>query len=200
VSPRQAGSVCGCSAKTADTKCAAVSVTRSPMHPFSMLRTAIDVEEPSGPGEILLHKLTMRRLGCTVLMGLFAMVGGADGPNPGVPNIPAMQALWAKIKAQLAGPDGPEFFDKYLRDTELPYLCGVVLSSDPKNQPLLLVLAMSDKFRAEIDLRVEPGHWTEKIRGGAEIIFRGVARSFSQQPFRLTIETKEVVHVHKPGR
>ena len=125
-----------------------------------------------------------------------ASIAGAQQRKPGVPDIPAMQALWANLKAQLAGPNGEKYFQENLRNTELPYFYGMVLSSIPKDQTRVLVLAMSDKSTPEVALSVEPGHLTEGVRDGAEVIFQGVATAFSKQPFRLTISTSETVRVH----
>ena len=127
---------------------------------------------------------------------LLASIAGAQQRKPGVPDIPAMQALWANLKAQLAGPNGEKYLQENLRNTELPYLYGMVLSSIPKDQTRVLVLAMSDKSTPEVALSVEPGHLTEGVRDGAEVIFQGVATAFSKQPFRLTISTSETVRVH----
>ena len=111
-----------------------------------------------------------------------------------------MQALWVRLKAALTAPNGENYWERGVKDAELPYLYGTVLSSDPKDQPRVLVLAMSDRSTAEVTLRVEPGHLEETVQDGAEIIFKGVAREFSKQPFRLTIETDGAVRVHEPRR
>ena len=138
----------------------------------------------------------MPRFVWAVLLMLLASIAGAQQGKPGVPGIPAMQALWANLKAQLAGPNGEKYFQENLRNTELPYFYGMVLSSIPKDQTRVLVLAMSDKSTPEVALSVEPGHLTEGVRDGAEVIFQGVATAFSKQPFRLTISTSETVRVH----
>ena len=138
----------------------------------------------------------MARSVWAVLFMLLATLAGAQQRKPGVPDIPAMQALWANLKAQLAGSNGEKYFQENLRNTELPYLYGMVLSSTPNDQTRVLVLAMSDKSTPEVALSVEPGHLTEGVRDGAEVIFQGVATAFSKQPFRLTISTSEAVRVH----
>ena len=137
----------------------------------------------------------MLRFVWAVLLMFLASIAGAQQRKPGVPDIPAMQALWANLKAQLAGPNGEKYFQENLSNTELPYLYGMVLSSTPKDQTRVFVLAMSDKSTPELALSVEPGHLTEGVRDGAEVIFQGVATTFSKQPFRLTIITSEAVRV-----
>jgi hypothetical protein len=50
----------------------------------------------------------------------------------------------------------------------------------PKDQPHVLVLAMSDKSTPEVSFRVEAGHLTDSVRYGAEVIFEGVPTAFSK--------------------
>ncbi len=137
----------------------------------------------------------MRRLIWGVAIMLLVGPVRAQLPKPGVPDIPAMQALWANIKRQLSAPDGEKYFEENLRDSALPYLYGVVLSATPRDRPSSLVLAMSDKSTPEVSLELE-GRATETIRDGAEIIFDGVAKSFTQRPFRLTIALLGTIRVH----
>jgi hypothetical protein len=135
-----------------------------------------------------------------VLAGLLASTGPAQQRKPGVPDIPAMQALWAAVKAKLTGPNAQDYFEHGMQGAQLPYLYGVVLSSTPENQPRVLVIAMSDKSTPEVTLTLEPGHLKEKVRDRTEIMFKGVPTAFSKEPFRLTIETSETVRVHEPSR
>lgn len=100
----------------------------------------------------------MPRFVWALLFMLLASIAGAQQRKPGVPDIPAMQALWANLKVQLAGPNGEKYFLENLRNTEPSYLYGMVLSSTPNNQTRVLVLAMSDKSTPEVALLVEPGH------------------------------------------
>jgi len=100
----------------------------------------------------------------------------------------------------LTGPNGQKYWEEQLKGADLPYLYGIVLSSDPKDQPRILVLAMSDKSTPEVTLAVKASHLTEKVRDGAEVIFKGVPTAFSTQPFRVTIETSQAVRVHERNR
>jgi len=141
------------------------------------------------------------RFVCALAIVLLAPHIGAQQREPGVPDIPAMQALWANVKSALSGPNGQKYFEENLKDFELPYLYGVVISSTPKDQPHVLVLAMSDKSTPEVSLTVEGGgHLTQGVRDGAEVIFEGVPTAFSKQPFRLTITTRQKVRVHDPSQ
>ena len=139
----------------------------------------------------------MPRFVCALAIVLLAPHIRAQQREPGVPDIPAMQALWASVKSALTGPNGQKYFEENLKDFELPYLYGIVLSSTPKNEPSVLVIAMSDKSTPEVTLKVESGHLVEAIHDGAEIMFKGVPKAFSKQPFRLTIEARDTVRIHE---
>jgi hypothetical protein len=136
-------------------------------------------------------------------LALMFLASGAGAPQgkPGVPDIPAMQTLWASLKVALTGPNGQEYFERNLKESDIPYLYGIVLSSTPKDQPRVLVLAMSDRSTPEVTLKVtDNGHMKEPVPDGTEVIFKGVPTEFSRQPFRLTFETLEAVRVHEPHR
>ena len=142
----------------------------------------------------------MQRLLWAVAFLALLGTAGAQQREPGVPDIPAMQALWSAVKAQLTGPNGQKYWEEQMKGADLPYLYGTVLSSDPKDQPRILVLPMTDKSTPEVTLAVKPSHLTEKVPDGAEIIFKGVPGAFSKQPFRVMIETSQAVRVHEPNR
>ena len=140
----------------------------------------------------------MQRFSWGVTFLLLTVSGETQQREPGVPDIPAMHALWAELKTQLSGPHGEKWFEENLRDSQLPYLHGILLSGTPKDQPHVLVLAMSDNSTPEVNLTVEDGHLTEKVREGSEVLFQGVAIAFSAKPFRLMITTDQPVKVHDP--
>jgi hypothetical protein len=131
-------------------------------------------------------------------IGMVLLIGSLQAQRqPGVPDVAAMQALWAGVKSRLSAPDGEKYFEDTLKDTQFPHLCGLVLSATPKDNPDLLVLAMSDKSMPEVSLKLDR-RATESIREGDEIIFEGAARSFTRQPFRLTIITSDLIRIHDP--
>ena len=43
--------------------------------------------------------------------------------------------LWRAIKQGLSGPHGREYFDKNLKDAQLPTLYGTLVSSSPADHP-----------------------------------------------------------------
>ena len=113
-------------------------------------------------------------------------------------NIPDMQRLWGALKQQLAGPNGQRYFEDNLKDSALPFLYGTVLSALPKDKPVLVIVAMSDKSTREVNLRMEAA-LTDELPAGTEVLFRGVATGFSPDPFRLTIEPTAIrVHEARP--
>jgi hypothetical protein len=126
---------------------------------------------------------------------LLASTGGAQQPSPGVPDITAMQTLWARIRTQLVGPNGEKWFKENMQDAELPYLHGIVVAGTPKDQPRVLVLAMSDKSTPEVILAITSAQLPEGAREGTGVSFLGIASAFSKQPFRLAIRTEQPVRV-----
>jgi hypothetical protein len=141
----------------------------------------------------------MSRFIGAVILALMAQNAVAQERKPGVPDIPAMQFLWTRIKAALTGPNGEKYWESGMKGAEVPYLYGIVLSSTPKDQPNHLVLAMSDKSTPEVTLEIE-SHLKESVSDGAEIMFQGVATDFTKQPFNLTIRTDEAIRIHEPNR
>jgi len=69
------------------------------------------------------------------------------------------QQLWSSIKTELTGPNAQEYFDGNFKAALVPggaggvsRLTGTLLSVEPKEQPRVLVLAMSDRTRPEVTL------------------------------------------------
>ena len=140
----------------------------------------------------------MRRFFRVALLLALAGIAGAQRSAPGVPDIPAMQRLWSVMKNQLSGPNGQAYFENNLKGSELPFLYGTVLSALPKDKPLLVILAMSGKSEPEVNLRMAAA-LTDELPAGTEVLFRGEAREFSSDPFRLTISPDAIrVHTARP--
>ena len=130
----------------------------------------------------------MRRFFRVVLLLTLTGIAGAQ-------DVPAMQQLWAAIKSSLSGPNGQTYYETKLKDSALPFLHGTVLSASPKDKPLLVILAMSDKSTREVELRMQAA-LTGELPPGTEVIFEGVAIDFSPEPFRLMI-FPQTIRVHK---
>jgi hypothetical protein len=116
-------------------------------------------------------------------------------PQTAAPDVPAMHRLWSVLKSQLTAPNGQEWFDQNLRDSELPYLHATFLSSGRKDGSTVLQLALSDKTTSEVELTIDSGLVPEGLGGGAEVMFRGVATAFAGQPFRLSVEATHLARM-----
>lgn len=103
-----------------------------------------------------------------------------------------VQQLWSTIKRALTDTDGQEYFDNSFKGAMVPggagglwYLSGTLLSAEPKEQPGVLVLAISDRCTPEVTLRFKDSKWNDShITGpllpGSLIQFEGVATSFKK--------------------
>lgn len=90
-------------------------------------------------------------------------------------------AQWKNIKAGLLG--DAAYFDQ-MKGAALPKLRGKVVSAEPKK----IVLALSDATTPEVTLEFET---PVKADEGATLQFVGVAKSFSKEPFMLTLDVLE---------
>jgi hypothetical protein len=93
-----------------------------------------------------------------------------------------MLAQWKNLKAGLEGE--ASFFDQ-MRDAKLPDLQGTVVSAGPRS----VVLAMSDSTTPEVTLNFES---PVRAEVGSKITFKGVAKSFSKEPFMLNLAIDEM--------
>jgi len=99
-------------------------------------------------------------------------------------------AMWLGIKKELAGPNGPQYFESNMKDAAVPEFKGTVVEGKPacrskeilvsvpepgqQNAPVVISL----KLDAALTGKPEPG----------EIEFKGVPKAFSSEPFLLTME------------
>lgn len=97
--------------------------------------------------------------------------------------------LWRNLKAALTAPDGAAYFDKSLKDTQLPTLKGKVVRLEPEVRPKTLVLALEDGVTPDATLKFEmplPG----KVDPGVELMFEGVSQSFTASPFMVVFNVE----------
>jgi hypothetical protein len=99
---------------------------------------------------------------------------------------PQAQDLWLLLKKALMTTDGPEYFEMGMKGALLPPLAGKLVSATPTDHPSILLLAM-DGDQPQVTLRLGHGYKTP-IAVGSIITFEGVALSFTQEPFMLTLE------------
>ena len=101
-------------------------------------------------------------------------------------------ALWTRIKAQLSGPGGEEYFISGLKDSALPRLGGVIVAAKPTCRPyqLLVAVKMPDEATmppAEIALKLDKP-LSGAVVTGSEFGFEGVPAAFTPNPFMLTMD------------
>jgi len=99
-------------------------------------------------------------------------------------------AMWVKLKTALDAPEGPQYFDSGLKEAEAPKLKGKLVSQSPALRPKTLVLALSDATTPEVTINLAtplPG----KAEPGTELTFVGVAKTFTQKPFMITMDVDD---------
>lgn len=98
-------------------------------------------------------------------------------------------AFWKRIKDELVGPNGQAYFDSSMKDAQIPELTGYLVEQKGKQ----LVIAISDKTTPEITLEFE-APVAGKADPGTELTFTGVGKSFSKEPFMVTmgVERKDL--------
>jgi hypothetical protein len=101
-------------------------------------------------------------------------------------------ALWMRIKAQLSGAGGEEYFTTGLKDSALPRLRGVIVTSKPPCRPnqLLVAVKMPEQATippAEIALKLDKP-LSGSVAAGSEFGFEGVPSAFTPSPFLLTMD------------
>jgi hypothetical protein len=102
-------------------------------------------------------------------------------------------ALWMKIKAALSGAAGEEYFTSSFKDSNVPQLKGVLVEAKPACRPKELLVSVplpdSPAGQPEIVLKLDkPLAGKPDIQ--SEFHWQGVPAAFTQNPFRLTMETE----------
>ena len=108
-----------------------------------------------------------------------------------------MLALWMSIKKELAGPNGPAYFDEKVKDALIPSgalgveaFKGTVISQTPATRPKEVVVGIADAKTPEVTLKFEtplPG----KAEPGTVIEFEGTPKTFTPDPFNVTFEVEK---------
>jgi hypothetical protein len=94
-------------------------------------------------------------------------------------------ALWKNLHNELSGPNGQQYFDSGLKEAAVPRLRGTVVSHTSKS----IVLALSDKTTPEVTLELDTPI-AGKAEPGTVIEFEGVGKSFTKEPFMLTMDAE----------
>ena len=99
--------------------------------------------------------------------------------------------LWRSIKRELSGPHGREYFEKSLKDVQLPTLYGTLVSSTPADHPDTFLVAMADSSGPEVKLKLN-GRLERPLPAGTPVKFVGVGSAFTTEPFMLTFQVGSV--------
>lgn len=95
-------------------------------------------------------------------------------------------AIWKGIKEGLTN-EGQAYFDQHMKDAEIPNLRGWLVEQTPKT----LVLAMTSKEAGpEVTLELD-APMAGKAEPGTELTFTAVPKSFTKEPFMLTMEVEK---------
>jgi hypothetical protein len=102
-------------------------------------------------------------------------------------------AMWLGIKSQLAGAEGPAYFEGQLKNAAVPKLKGMVVEGKPacRSKELLVSVPEPDQQNAPtvITLKLDAA-LTGKPTAG-EIQWEGVPSAFTAEPFMLTMDTEK---------
>jgi tetratricopeptide (TPR) repeat protein len=96
--------------------------------------------------------------------------------------------MWKNLKDTLTGADGANYFNTGMKDTMLPVeLTGKLISAEPAVKPKTLVLSILDGTTPDATLKFDtplPG----KVEPGATLSFKGIAESYTANPFMVTFK------------
>ena len=103
-------------------------------------------------------------------------------------------AMWMGIKSQLAGANGPQYFESQLKDSAVPKLKGTLVEGKPacRSKELLISVPEPEQqgtAQAVITLKLDAA-LTGKPDAG-EIQWEGVPSAFTPEPFMLTMDTEK---------
>jgi TolA-binding protein len=112
-------------------------------------------------------------------------------------------ALWMKIKSQLAGANGDQYFQSQLKDTAVPQLRGTLVEAKPACHSKELLVAVplpgpggalevspQPPLNPEITLRLD-APLSGKAELNAEFHWQGIPTGFTEDPFMLTMTVEK---------
>ena len=101
-----------------------------------------------------------------------------------------MLAHWRDMKTILTADDAQAKFDADIKDSALPSFTGKIVSMTPAMRPKTIVVAVEKDGVADCTLTFEaalPG----KMDVGSELTFEGIAKSFTKDPYMLTVTVEK---------
>ncbi len=139
--------------------------------------------------------------GFTITSAADAANKQADTMNQRIASDPAFK-IWYAVKQSLTGDQGAQFFDKSVKDVEIPggaegvkNFNGTVISLDPADRPTKVVLGVEDPAKPDATLEFSqplPASALDKIKVGQKLDFGGVADSYTKDPYMLTFKDPSV--------
>jgi hypothetical protein len=104
-------------------------------------------------------------------------------------------ALWLRLKGALAGTDGEQYFESSMKDALVPpegqpAFKGYVIKVEPPRNPKTIILGVSSKDVADATITLDEA-MTGTAEPGTLLEFRGVAKSFTREPFMLNFEAEK---------
>src|ERR1700723_2028099 len=99
---------------------------------------------------------------------------------------PHTAELWRNIRNVLTGADGDGYFKQQLEGVELPRLDGKVVAKTSAHELIVNVDDPSGDARLQFLLALKG-----TIAAGTSVHFRGVARSYTKNPYQLTLAILE---------
>jgi hypothetical protein len=99
---------------------------------------------------------------------------------------PHTAELWRNIRNVLTGADGDLYFKQQLEGAELPRLDGKVVSQPSAHELIVNVDDPAGDARLQFLLELKGA-----IAAGTFVHFRGVARSYTKNPYQLTLAILE---------
>lgn len=102
-------------------------------------------------------------------------------------------ALWSKVRAALADVNGEQYFETSVKDADLPQLLGKVVEAKPACHSKELVVAVpvpGGSSKPEITLKLD-APLTGKPDLDTEFRWHGVPKTFTKDPFMLTMEVEK---------
>ena len=97
-----------------------------------------------------------------------------------------MKAAWRDLKALLTADGGQAKFDADIKDSALPKFSGKIISMTPALRPKTVVVAVETPGVADCTLTFEAA-LAGKMEPGETISFEGIAKSFTKEPYMLTL-------------
>jgi hypothetical protein len=94
-----------------------------------------------------------------------------------------MLALWKRIRDELVGPNGQQYFESSMKDAHKPRHRATVDEQRPKE----ILIAVTDKVTPELTLQLETP-LNVKVEPGTELQFEGIGKSFTAEPFMVVME------------